>query len=146
MKQTSPCTTFRNLSFVAIVVSLLTSGFTRPLLVQCTTAEGRTILELIGQDPHHHDHSEHFCEPSKSAPDASFSSSADDCGDCVDIFLNHAGILRVASYHPSPASIWGEFGNPPAAMGSAAFRTSPLLFDPALQTALHPQFKPPLLI
>ena len=139
-------TTYRNLFFVAIAVSLLISGIIQPLLVQCTPADGRTTLELIGQDPHHHVHSEHFCESSKSASGVPSSFCADVDGGCMDLFLNHAAILRIGAHHPLPESIWGASGNLFAVKDSREFPVLALLSDPALQTSFHPQFKRPLRI
>ena len=149
MKRASLFTTFRNLFFAAIAISLLSSGIIRPLLVQCTPADGHTTIELFGQDPHHHTHSKHFCEFSNDASDLSFSSCVDDCSAnsaCVDRFLSNTAILRTSSCQPFPKSIWGVFEKPSAQI---SFRTAPVsdLFpDPALQTPFHLQFKQPLLI
>jgi len=152
MKQASFYTTYRNLFFVAIAVSLLISGIIQPLLVQCTPADGRTTLELIGQDPHHHVHSEHFCESPKSTSGVLFSFRSGVVGDCgassacMDLFLNHAAILRIGGHHPLPESIWGAPGNLFAVKDSREFPVLALLSDPALQPSFHPQFKRPLRI
>jgi len=131
---------------MAITASMLISGIIRPLLVQCTPAGGLATIELIGQDPHHHTHSEHFCEFSNGSPDSFFSSRVNDCGSCVDRLLNHTAILRVAPGNSLPASIWGEFEKLSAAMPSCGIPASGLLPNPVLRTAFHLQFKQPLLI
>ncbi len=146
LKRPSLSTILRSLFFVTIAASIMISGIIGPLLVHCTPADGCTTIELIGQDPHHHTHSEHFCEFSNSASDPSFSSYVGGCGECVDRFLNHTAILRTASCHPLPVSVWFAFGKLSAEISSRAAPVSDLLPDPALHTAFHFQFKQPLLI
>ncbi len=146
LKRPSLHSIHRSLFFIALTASMLMSGVIRPLLVQCTPADGSATIELIGQDPHHHTHSEHFCEFSNSFADALFSSRVDDCGSCVDRLLNHTAILRVAPGNPLRESIWGEFDKLSAAISSWAIPASGLLPNPLLRTAFHLQFNQPLLI
>jgi hypothetical protein len=136
----------RSLFFIAITATILISGVIRPLLVQCTPAGGLATIELIGQDPHRHADSEHFCEFSNSSPDDLFSSRVHDYGSCVDRLLNHTAILSVGSGNPLRASIWGECEKLSAAMSACAIPASGLLPNPVLRTAFHLQYKQPLLI
>lgn len=139
----------RSLFFFAIVASIAISGIIRPLLVQCTLADGRTTLELIGQDPHHHMHSGHSCEYSNSSSDILFPYRVVDCdadGACVDRFLNHTAILRTASCDPLPLSVWGVFEKLSAQIFSRAVPASVLFPDSSSRTSFHLQFKQPLLI
>lgn len=143
MKGFSLHTTFRNLLFAAIAMSLLISGIAQPLLVRCTPGDGSSTLELIGRDPHHHVHSGYFCEFSKNASGDSFSFCA---GGCVDLFLNHTAILRNGPHHPLPKSIWGAFAILPSLPDSCEFPLSDLGRAPATHTSFHSPFKQPLRI
>ena len=146
MKRASHYKTFRNLFFAAITAVLLISGIIRPLFVQCIPADGRTTIEFIGRDPHHHVHSEDICEFSKSTPGASFSFCVDASSECVDLFLNHTAILRIGIHPPLTESIWGAAGNLFTLIDSRTFQALDFRTDPALQTSFHPQFKQALRI
>ena len=146
IKHSSLCATNRNLFFAVVAVSLLISGIVRPLLVECTPADGHTTLELIGRDPHHHIHSERYCEFSKRETGDSFSLCAGVIGQCVDLFLNHTATLRTGSHHSLPVTFLEASGSLFVPMDSRTFPAFDFLADPALQISPNPQFRKPLLI
>ena len=141
MNRISLCNTIEKLFFVAVTLSFLISGAIRPLLVQCTPADGETTLELIGRDPHRQVYSGHDCEISKSDPGAAFSLCTGVVADCVDLFLSHTAIMRAGIDAPVPAHVAGAFEKSFSSEASRVFPPSGFLTDPALQVAFPPPFK-----
>jgi hypothetical protein len=105
---------------MALMAGVLVSGLTAaPLTVVCIPADGRVIIELLGQDPcRHPDMHSSGHHRAQTA-----SGKSDPADPCHDLFLDHPGLTQCrADLHGSPQS--GTDALRAAAMGAGGILPS----------------------
>jgi hypothetical protein len=130
----------KNSIFLAIAsFALFHSLITGPLLVQCVLADGCTIPEMFGHDPHQHVHPDFSSGLFRGDPSHPILLDCDNCPDgCIDLVPDNSAVpgsrisgplLRLipaaeADSFQSPADPAAWIPNPACALLSAASQYS----------------------